>query len=37
MNESKTKYMKIMRNLMGDSSDLRVEGMVLKRLLTLNI
>jgi hypothetical protein len=36
INESKTKCMRIMRNETGDSSDLRV-GMVLKRLLTLNI
>jgi hypothetical protein len=27
-NESETKYMRIMRNVMGDRSDLRVEGRV---------
>jgi hypothetical protein len=28
INEGKTKYMRIMRNLMGDRSDLRVQGIV---------
>jgi hypothetical protein len=37
INDGKTTYMRIMRNETGDWSDLRVEGMVLKRLLTLNI
>jgi hypothetical protein len=30
INESKSKYMRIMRNVMGDRSDLRVEGRVLE-------
>jgi hypothetical protein len=34
INESKTKYMRIMRNEMGDRSDLRVEGMVCEEVTT---
>jgi hypothetical protein len=31
INESKTKYMRIMRKVMGDGSDLRVEGKLGKK------
>jgi hypothetical protein len=37
INESKTKYMRILRNETEDGSDLRVEGRVLKRSLPSNI
>jgi hypothetical protein len=35
INESKTKYMRITRNVMGDRSDLRVEGIVFEEVTTL--